>query len=144
MSKKLVRDTGLEIGTPIPHIHFTNWDSSQLELKFLPKGVALVFVSVFCSYCIDLLPHLRSISQSQDMQLYLFSDGEIEDHAEMVDYFEWDFPVIQLKHQEMNEIFKVSYHPFLLLTDSKGVIISKGDIYRAEDFHKILESVTLQ
>ncbi|XOS93584.1 hypothetical protein ACLMAB_09035 [Brevibacillus laterosporus] len=72
MSKKLVRDTGLEIGTTISQIHFTNWDSSKLELNFLPKGAALVFVSVFCSYCIDLLPHLRSISQRQNMQLYLF------------------------------------------------------------------------
>ncbi|MED1666023.1 peroxiredoxin family protein [Brevibacillus laterosporus] len=144
MSKKLVRDTGLEIGTTISQIHFTNWDSSKLELNFLPKGAALVFVSVFCSYCIDLLPHLRSISQRQNMQLYLFSDGEIEDHAEMVDYFEWEFPVIQLKHNEMNEIFEVTYHPFLLFVDSKGVIVSKGDIYNAVDFHKILESVSLQ
>ncbi|TPH12475.1 alkyl hydroperoxide reductase [Brevibacillus laterosporus] len=110
----------------------------------MPKGAALVFVSVFCSYCIDLLPHLRSISQRQNMQLYLFSDGEIEDHAEMVDYFEWEFPVIQLKHNEMNEIFEVTYHPFLLFADSKGVIVSKGDIYNAVDIHKILESVSLQ
>ncbi|MED1789909.1 alkyl hydroperoxide reductase [Brevibacillus laterosporus] len=144
MSKKLVRDTGLEIGTTIPQNHFANWDSSQLELNFLPKGAALVFVSVFCSYCIDLLPHLRSISQRQNMQLYLFSDGEIEDHAEMVDYFEWEFPVIQLKHNEMIEIFEVTYHPFLLFADSKGVIVSKGDIYNAVDFHRILESVSLQ
>ncbi|TPG68009.1 alkyl hydroperoxide reductase [Brevibacillus laterosporus] len=143
MSKKLVRDTGLEIGTKIPQIHFTNWDSSQVELNFLPKGTALVFVSVFCSYCIDLLPHLRSISQCEDMQLYLFSDGEIEDHAEMADYFEWEFPVIQLKHKEMSEIFEITYHPFLLVTDSQGVIVSKGDIYHVEDFRKIAESALL-
>ncbi|MBB6672907.1 hypothetical protein [Cohnella nanjingensis] len=88
---------------------------------------ALVFASMHCLDCIDLLPHLASAARAMpEYSFRLFTTGDEADNREMADYFGWTFPVIALAQEEMGRRYAISALPYAILTDDEGRVAAAG------------------
>ncbi|ADM68055.1 hypothetical protein GMA19_00171 [Paenibacillus polymyxa E681] len=122
-------DVGLPVGSLLPSQKVKAYTGELYQLDILDKPQIMVFISMYCSFCIDLLPHLSQIQQKhRDYQLMLFSTGDDEDHRDMIDYFKWDFPVFHMDQSEMENWFDITQMPFILVTHWNKVIC-KGVAY---------------
>lgn len=140
-TNKKRQDTGLFVGCMLPTRSIQSFAGSFYKLEELDKPHILVFISMYCSYCIDLLPHLSNIQQDHnDHQLMLFSTGDDEDHKDMIEYFKWDFPVFHMDQDEMENLFDITLMPFLLVTNQRNVR-HKGVAYNADDVTKLITSI---
>jgi hypothetical protein len=131
---KRTQESGIEVGCAIPSVILDNWDGSSIDMNTFKQKSALFFVSLSCHHCVDLLPHLQEIQSHSKIDILLFSTGTKEDNAEMVEYFEWDFPVISLEVESMEEIFKIEFMPFVLIVEQTGFVVNKGVVYHLNDF----------
>lgn len=133
-------DSGPPIGSMLPELPPT------IPIKSVSKeeqvvAQVLLFVSMHCAHCIDLLPHLSDmVSQHPDFSFQLFSTGDKEDNQSMIEYFGWEFPVHTLDQSDMEAYLSVTYLPYMLLIDDSDKVIAKGVIYNAEDFEQLLHN----
>ncbi|MVO98601.1 TlpA family protein disulfide reductase [Paenibacillus lutrae] len=134
-------DSGLPLGAAVPalpeHIQagagYTYIQPDTIHL--------LLYTSVHCVHCIDLLPHLNKIAENYpSFSIQLFSTGDEGDHQSMSDYFGWDFPIYSMDQSDMNAYFEVTFLPFMILVDQTGTVAAKGVIYNADDFDQIMKS----
>lgn len=133
MNKKKIRNIGLDIGSQFPKFRFNNFDKQVFETGKNVNVIAYIFISLYCSMCIDLLPHLNDIKKAGNFDLILLSNGDYEDHIEMVEYFNWNFPVLKVETREMDELFKVNDLPFMIFVKD-NIVFDKAPIYNIEDF----------
>ncbi|OMD16935.1 hypothetical protein BSK66_09080 [Paenibacillus odorifer] len=99
----------------------------------------IFFISVDCARCIELLPFISLISQNyNDYHLYIFSTGDEEINKEIRDYFEWKFPVITLSSKEMDDVYKVKIHPFVIISNNTGKVVNKGVVYNSNDMMMLI------
>jgi len=122
---------------------FLNWDSTSVDFC-RPSTKVLVFASLYCIVCVDIMPYLKDIDNTFSHEFMLFCNGSIEDHKEMAEYFQWDFPVIQLYEPQMEALFGVSVTPSLLVVDGSGNIISRTIVKKSEEINQVLKSVTVK
>ncbi|MEK5640210.1 hypothetical protein BK138_28360 [Paenibacillus rhizosphaerae] len=100
----------------------------------------LLFVSMHCTHCIDLLPHIDAMTQrNPSFSFQLISTGDEEDNRSMVEYFGWEFPVCSLDQGDMEAYFAVTYLPFMILVDESGKVTAKGVVYNADEFEQIVK-----
>lgn len=135
---KSKKDT-LQTGEIIPEL-LLNGDTERIRLKTNQK-TALIFVSTYCLYCIDLLPFLAEIEKDFPYNLILFSTGEIEDNKEMKEYFAWDFPIISMDESKIKSELKVTAFPYTLIIDENGTITNQGVIYNYDDFKFLTDKI---
>ncbi|WP_025850994.1 TlpA family protein disulfide reductase [Paenibacillus ehimensis] len=129
------QNSGLAIGTAIPGMKLESWDKTSYTLSALSSFTAFIYVSMYCTYCIDLLPQLTHVQEKHsNCSIFLFSTGDEEDHRSMVEYFQWNFPIFHMDQSDMEEYFRVKYLPFMMLINKTGNVVSKGVIYNERDF----------
>lgn len=138
-------DSGPPIGSVLsdlpPHLSAFGTPAEPGEAT----GTALLFVSTYCSHCIDLLPHIDAMTRNHpSFSFRLFSAGDTDDHQSMVEYFGWTFPVCSLDQSDMEAYFAVTYLPFVILVDDSGKVAAKGVIYNAEEFEQIVKDYARQ
>lgn len=139
METKLIKNSGPEVGSIIRFSEFENYNSEIIDLKTKNTPSALFFLSITCNTCLKLMPQINDVKKENTGYLfYVFTDGEIEDNAEMSEYYNWDFPVFKLSSNEMLQNFNITYNPFVVIIDSLGIVESKGVVYETEDFSKII------
>lgn len=94
----------------------------------------VLFLSMYCSICMELLPELIRISPEIGKRFVLGITGTPEEIQEIRNHFGFDFPVISLRAKEMEGVYRVYATPFLYAISAEGIILSKGtaDVY--EDF----------
>ena len=139
--KKLSSQSGLELNSSIPSLILEDFNGEYLTLNSYKKPTILIFVSLYCEHCVDLLPYIGLFKEQYNM--VLFSNGDKEDHQEMNEYFQWQFPLISMNINEMKEIFKVEFLPFVNIYNAEGILISKGVVYKESDLKFLIESVQL-
>lgn len=123
---------------------FENWDSSKVDLFKNNRKSVLIFTSLYCVVCVDLLPDLKQLSSEFDANWVLFSNGTLEDHEEMVAYFEWEFPVVRLNPPEMETYFDVKGTPSLIVLESDGTVLVNEIVKTKEDIVRILSKFGIQ
>lgn len=118
----------------LPNINLYNFDGTLLELKnaFIKKEVLIIFVSLYCKRCIELLPDIDGLLQ-HGLDLVLITNGEVEDNYEMVKYFEWTFPVLKMTNSNMAQHFNVHETPAVRIYNNQGLLLNKGIINEASD-----------
>lgn len=138
MGKRLIKDTGLKIGTQLSTTIRIDSMHEEIQLIHNHKDTVLWFISMFCPVCLELIPHIKSMYDG-NRQFVVFLDGDSLDCMEIKTYFKWDFPLISLNSYEMEEKFEVIYHPFAIVLDSNGIVIKKGEISNSSHFKKVVE-----
>lgn len=126
-------ETGPAQGSRISIPLLKKWDGEEFDLVQVSKPLALLFVSVYCSHCVDMLPDVSYLHSKLGLQIVLFTNGNNQDIEEMVDYFKWQFPCISLDEELMESLFNVVVFPFLILLDSTGAVEKKAVVYNKAD-----------
>lgn len=100
----------------------------------------LIFVSNYCVHCIDLLPEIEKISKDfPEYELIIFSTADVEENIEILEYFKWTFPIINLSENEMEKYFSVVKLPFCIVMSNS--LIKNAVIYNALDFNHLMKKV---
>ncbi|WP_028559352.1 TlpA family protein disulfide reductase [Paenibacillus pinihumi] len=133
-------DSGPPIGSTLPGFPpGVNKYNNSAQTKEATARV-LLFVSMHCAHCIDLLPHIENMVQSyRELSFQLFTTGDEADNQSMIDYFGWGFPVHSLDQSDMEAYFTVTYLPFMIFQDAAGAVAAKGVIYNADEFYQIMK-----
>ncbi|MFE6799870.1 TlpA family protein disulfide reductase [Paenibacillus chitinolyticus] len=132
-------DTGLPLGALLPELPDYLKEGMGAAWNQSDTIRVLLFASVYCTHCIDLLPHLQTIAENHPTFSFgLFTTGDEEDHRSMKEYFGWEFPVNTMDQSDMEAYFQVTTLPFMMLIDKSDIIAAKGVIYNADDFEQIL------
>lgn len=131
-------DSGPAIGSLLPGAFLDKiQDHGQQGGATNHSAKLYLFTSMYCAYCIDLLPHISTIQEEfPSFSLYLFSTGDEEDHQNMREYFNWEFPIVHLDQSDMEAYASVTHLPYMILTDEKDKVMAKGVIYDASDFRQ--------
>lgn len=118
----------------LPMFSGYNNNNQLIEIKDFSDSV-IFFISLTCSYCIDLLPHLSSIENKLTSDnILLISTGSIEENKELVTYFGWKFNVLHFDLKDIKEIFGIRKFPSLLLIDNLNNIRLKSIVYDFEHY----------
>ncbi|MFB0842331.1 TlpA family protein disulfide reductase [Paenibacillus oleatilyticus] len=133
-------DSGPPIGSVLselpPHISNIGTPAEPGEAT----DTVLLFVSTYCSHCIDLLPYINAMTRNHpSFSFRLLSTGDEDDHRSMIEYFGWTFPVCSLDQGDMEAYFAVMYLPFAILVDDSGKVAAKGVVYNADDFEQLVK-----
>ncbi|WP_405081975.1 hypothetical protein ACI48J_04985 [Paenibacillus chitinolyticus] len=117
------------------HENLTAYNKENIKICDFKEPVILFFTSLSCVHCIDLLPNLNEISDlDTQAKIILFSDGEIEEIADMRQYFNWEFTVIPYDDAEKQNLFTDLKFPFMAKFDEHKNLITQGTIYNTDDY----------
>ncbi|MFD2114264.1 TlpA family protein disulfide reductase [Paenibacillus yanchengensis] len=120
---------------------FTSSHGGSLEINKINGEVILLFTSLYCTHCIDLLPELNEInSLLENSSMVLFTDGKIQEIREMVEFFNWTIPVVSYDEYNLNNYIPDIKLPFMLVLDGNKNVLSHGTIYNKTDSLLFLNS----
>jgi thiol-disulfide isomerase/thioredoxin len=124
-------------------MEFLNLNGEEkMVLERIEGKKVVFFTSLYCLYCIDLLPHLNDIMKlSPDFSLILFSDGSVSEIADMINYFNWKFPVISFEEQVINRYLAGIKYPFMIVLNENNDLLTKGTIYNKIDFQLATKNI---
>lgn len=137
-------DSGLPLGAEMPKLPDYMQNIEADICAHAGKVRVLLFTSVHCVHCIDLLPHIQTMIENYpSFSFHLFSTGDEEDHRSMSEYFGWNFGVYSMDQSDMEACFEVTFLPFMMLLNQTGAVAAKGVIYNADDFDQLMKFVEL-
>lgn len=125
---------------------YLNWNGDKVSFEPQGSRLCLIFLSLYCLRCVDLLPHIGDIvaKHAMDIRFVVLVDGDYETNKEMVDYFNWSMPVVQVESQEMGIDFEVYETPTVQIYNADGIRITSGIADEAKDVDFYLERARLQ
>lgn len=125
---------------------YLNWNGDKVSFEPQGSRLCLIFLSLYCLRCVDLLPHIGDIvaNHAMDTRFVVLVDGDYETNKEMVDYFNWSMPVVQVESQEMGIDFEVYETPTVQIYNADGIRITSGIADEAKDVDFYLERARLQ
>jgi len=82
-----------------------------------PKATVL-FISLTCSSCIDLLPELVEFGARHEGLLLVVSSGSTEDNEELVQYYDYSFPVVTMPEKEYKARFALEATPSAIMLEN--------------------------
>lgn len=103
----------------------------KLEEPITRKSV-FCLISLSCTHCIDLLPELKRINDSNTF--ILVTDGTEEDNAEIHKYFNFTFPIISYRGP-LNKL-GTEKTPYLLLVNPDGQVMRQT---QASDISEVMD-----
>ncbi|GEM_PF-2111700 len=100
------------------------WVSIEADSRIIVN----CFLSLSCPVCIELLPELPELFASYDMQFVLFIYGMEEEIAGLKEHFQFQFPVVRVADDELNEKYKVPVTPYVYILSTDRKVISRAGI----------------
>ena len=119
---------GLEAATQAPDFSLPDIEGRMVSLKdFAGKQVMVVFSSVHCRACVELLPELKEFSEKHpaEVQVVMISRGTVEENRRLVEGESLDFPVLAWDDTVARD-YRVQGTPFFYVIDGEGMITNKG------------------
>ncbi len=134
------------LGQPAPEFSATNLKGQETVLAELPRPLLLVFFSLGCPPCWEILPLLEELSKEVAIALLVFTEELAEDDwARLRGFLEGvegqQVAVLLTKGFELLEAYRVARSPTYFLMDKKGVIawVKEGSEGLVEEVRKQLE-----
>lgn len=94
----------------------------------------LIFASLFCADCIELLPHLASVAAAlPEYRLMLLVAGDPKEVREMSEYLGWTFEVFPVNVSEMHEGMGVRVYPYAIIDVGDGKIARAGTVHDGQE-----------
>ncbi|TVX96491.1 TlpA family protein disulfide reductase [Cohnella terricola] len=115
----------LEAGRPFP-----------MNLRTMaPNGqtVAVGIVSLHCSHCVDMLPHLVTAVVKRRIPFVLVSSGTPQENANVAAYFGHPFPIVSIAEEDVQGRFGVEQTPYFYFVLGSGIVADGFTADTAED-----------
>ncbi|MNW44066.1 hypothetical protein D3C74_212830 [compost metagenome] len=125
-------DHDRNLGELLTTKEYSDQNGQLVQLNTLKGTKILLFVSMHCVRCIELLPQIRDLCLP-NTNIVIFSTGDQEDHKELDEFLQKKWSVVSLSPEQMEEEFEVKTHPFCIVADANGRILNKGNVYSGED-----------
>jgi len=103
------------------------------------ERAAVLFVSLTCSSCIDLLPELVAFADNFDGLLLVVSSGKKEENEELVSYYDYSFPVHTMEENVYKAKFGLEATPGAIMLE-KGLMMQKFTIQHIEHLYEQSET----
>jgi len=132
---------GLEVGTKAPDFSLPDIEERMVSLKdFAGKKVMVVFWSVRCPACVELVPELKMFSEKHpEVQVVMISQGTGEENRRLVEGEGFGFPVLAWEDTVAKD-YLVHGTPFFYVIDGEGVIINKGFTNMLEQMEELVQT----
>lgn len=99
------------------------------------EKAAVLFISLTCSSCIDLLPDLAAFGTDYDGLLIIVSSGQKEDNEELVRYYDYSFPVYTMEEKIYKAKFELEATP-AAITLEKGIMTQRFTIQHIDHLYE--------
>ncbi|GKU76516.1 hypothetical protein [Paenibacillus sp. L3-i20] len=129
-SEEEVTSDSLVLGQRFP-------DLSLDERLANTPSATILFISLTCSSCIDLLPKLLLFSQTYTGLLLLVSSGPQEDNMELVHYYDYPFPVLTMAEKSYKAQFQLEATPAAIILEH-GLMKQRFTIQDITDLYRQL------
>lgn len=128
---------GLNLGEFIMNKEYNDQNDQLFNIYNLKGKKALIFVSMHCVRCIELLPEIRSV-RLPNTSVIIFSTGNQEDHEQLDDFFQRKMKIVSLTSEQMERDFSVTTHPFCIVVDEHQQVCNKGTVYTGKDLLELV------
>lgn len=110
-----------------------------LNLRLGGDTKVLLFLSMHCVRCMELVPELRKV-RLPHARLIVFSAGSPEDHVELGEFLGQTWTVVPLAPEHMEKDFLVRSHPFCIIVDRNRQVAGEGFVYNSTDVLTLAET----
>jgi methylamine dehydrogenase accessory protein MauD len=142
-----IENLGPEIGTKIPESIFQDINGHQIDLSsHSEKLKMLIFISVGCITCQELMPAVKSIRKSEKkyLDVYLFSLSDDEKSNRNFIRSNGLEDVSFIVEREVGRKYNVMSPPYAILVDAGNIVITKGVVNHLDHLESILHVLHVQ
>lgn len=100
------------------------------------KPHLLLFLSLNCLKCIDLLPYIEKVQEKFTGNITVFTNGTEKENEEIINFFNFNIPFLSIEDDHYQK-YGVFTKPFFYIVNSYGKIIHKDS---AEDINQVLDA----
>ena len=101
------------------------------------------FISLYCLDCVDLLPHLKKMSELFLGEFILFTDASNEENLEIAAHFGYKFNLLSCTKEELAMKYRVYLTPYLYLLDSNSVVTAAHNVQNEAELMRLLKRLNL-
>lgn len=131
-ARSMIRDQGLALGRFIPNKEYVDQSGRVLSMHSIQGMKVLLFISMHCVRCLELVAELQQIHQPS-ARFLLFSTGNDEDHRELDEFLQRKWPILAVSPEQMERDFLIRTFPFVLVADEHQRICHKGTVYTSRE-----------
>ncbi|MDQ0089833.1 CheY-like chemotaxis protein [Paenibacillus anaericanus] len=135
----MTMDNGLNLGELITNKEYSDQNDQLINLYKHKGKKVLIFVSMHCVRCIELLPEIRTV-RLPNTSVIIFSTGNQEDHEQLDDFFQRKMKIVSLTSVQMEQDFSVTTHPFFIVVDEHQQVCNKGTVYTGKDLLELVSA----
>lgn len=132
-------ENGSNIGELIINKECCDQNGKLFNLHSIKGKKILLFISMHCVRCMELLPEMNSI-RLPNTSIVIFSTGTQEDHEELDEFFQSKFKIVSLTPEQMEKDFLVRTHPFCIVIDDQQQVCNKGTPYNSMDVLELVRT----
>lgn len=130
----MITENGPDLGSFLRDKKYIDQSGHILNLHSIPERKVLLFISMHCVRCMELVPEIQQIQLPHvHARLILFSAGSGEDHKELDEFLQRKWPIVSLSPEQMEQDFHIRSHPFGLVVDENQRIFGKGPVYTSTE-----------
>ncbi|MNW58557.1 hypothetical protein D3C74_364310 [compost metagenome] len=130
-------DDGLNLGELITNKEYSDQNDQLFNLYKYKGKKTLIFVSMHCVRCIELLPEIRT-ARLPHTSVIIFSTGNQEDCEQLDEFFQRKVKIVSITSEQMEEDFSVATHPFCIVVDECQQVCNKGTVYTGKDLLELV------
>lgn len=119
-----------KIGEIIPEPYRYSEDAS--------KDKVYCCISLSCMYCVDLLPLLNNFANSYSGELFLLCNCTSEEIKDLIEYFKFQFKVIQVTDDDMYERLGVKETPYAFYLNNQFEVLNEVVVYNDDDLRRLV------
>ncbi|MGQ8871297.1 TlpA family protein disulfide reductase [Paenibacillus sp. TSA_86.1] len=102
------------------------------------KCQLFLFVSLYCNHCVDFLPEITSLrNKIPNIEFVLFCNGDEEEHDGLIEYFNWDFPVVHIETEDATLMYDINTFPYFIFIKENQKVLGES-LTKWEKYEHIL------
>ncbi|REK71907.1 TlpA family protein disulfide reductase [Paenibacillus paeoniae] len=110
-----------------------------IDVESLDSAI-VCFVSLSCASCIDLLPELNTFADSYEGTFILVSSGTEEENNDLIQHFQFSFPVLTMSKEERLQKYASSTTPYAYFLED-GYIINTAVVDSTGELNELIGRV---
>jgi methylamine dehydrogenase accessory protein MauD len=130
---------GLKPGQRAPDFTLPSAAGDDVSLHdFAGRRVFLVFTQSGCKPCHRIIPELNKLQRTEQLQVLVVNNGELEATRQWAGEARAGFPVLAQQQFSVSRRYEMYATPFAFLIDEKGIIASRGIINNGQHIGFVL------
>lgn len=126
----LVLTEPIPAGQPFPAV----FEGGKCEINLA------LFLSLTCRECVYLLSDLPPFLTSYSGGIRMYMKGREEEVRQLIEYYEFEFPVSAIKEEKMTGVYRIPSTPYLYAVNGEGDVVGSGNVHNVEELKELISS----